>query len=357
MAKKAVKVLHRKFRSYSGPVIKGVGDPVPPPMGPRMLHHVDRAFWLTTMVETGGRFGAVMMADGTACTIGLDQHIAVYPKELANEDFNAADDQGTLWKLLRRLETVRSSPSYHQALEVLWGMFAEQGWYVAQDGVLRYASDRASLGLGTGKHAASAVAGDIVFGQHIRNTLTPSGGKVPKSGKEWELAKRWAKAFHALTSHPGGQAAQVEYGIEHLVKRTKRRRIKVPGSARWVDLEILGYGGREVTSLRVGDGDWSEELDLAMCVYQSHSVNAPSIANKMLARARNKAQGGAAVGNQARLAKWLIRFLGNSTYGRWDDDIKHGRYQRTRAAARASGLWTRSLFDGANAIMPRDLPG
>lgn len=358
MAKKAMKVTHRKFRSYSGPVIKGVGDPIPPPDEPRLLHHIDRAFWLTMMVESGGKPGAVMMADGTGCTIGLDQHIAVFPKELADEDFNAGDDQGTLWKLLRRLEAVRSSQSYHDTLEQLWGMFAEQGWYVAQDGTLRYTRARE---VGMGLAIKQVEAGDLVFGRHIRNTLTPREGKVPPSGQHWEQAKAWAKAFHALTSHPGGIAAQVEYGVEHLVKRSKRRRIKVPNTIgkgarknpfRWRGLEELGYGGHEITSLQVGD-DFPEEVDLAMCVYQSHSVNAPAIANKLLARAVAKHPGR----NHDKFARVLISLLGNSSFGRWDDDIEHGRYQRTRSAARASGLWSRSLFDGANAIMPRDLPG
>jgi hypothetical protein len=53
----------------------------------------------------------------------------------------------------------------------------------------------------------------------------------------------------------------------------------------------------------------------------------------------------------------LIRALGTSSYGRWSDDIPNGRYQRTRDAARKSDHWDLDLFDGSNALMPKDLPG
>jgi hypothetical protein len=56
-------------------------------------------------------------------------------------------------------------------------------------------------------------------------------------------------------------------------------------------------------------------------------------------------------------ARELILGLGNTKFGRWDDDIRHGRYQRTRRVAKESGLWPEELFVGADAIMPADLPG
>lgn len=343
-------VKYGKFRSYSGPIIRGT-DPMPSPSGSRADHHVDRAFWLTAMVESGGKIGAVMAADGTGMTIGLDQHIAVYPRELAHEDYNAKDDQGSLWKLLYRLETVRSSQSYHKAVDVLWDMLLKEGWFVAQDGVLRYLHDQEVT---VGPKTLEVDAGDVVFGAQIRDVFTPPGGKVPQKSDNWQRSKRWALAFHAITSHFGAEAAQISYGQEHLVKRTKRRRLKIDMGAgkkpRWGKLEKMGYDNREVSSLKLGD-TWSEDMDLALCVYQSHSVNAPSIANKCVVRARKKAS------TDAAFAKWLLRFLGNNSYGRWDSGIKHGRYQRTRSAARASGLWPKSLFDGPRAIMPRDLPG
>jgi hypothetical protein len=306
----------------------------PPPEGEATTSHVARAFWLTTKVETGAKFGSIVMYDGTAVTAGLDQHIAVYPRELANEDHNAKDDQGTFWKL----------PHYNVILGRVFDLLKKHGWYLAQDGVLRYLDS--DLVANQPVHA-----GDAVFGFHIRAELTPPGGAVPRMAGEWRSQSfEWAQAFHHLFSHEAGWKAQVEYGKEHLVKRTKRRRINVgtKKNPEWWKVLQAAYGGRELTALRAGV-ELSMEEDLALCVYQSNSVNAPAIANKALARSL-----------KGPLGHWperLIEYLGNSDYGRWDDDLPTGRYQRTRSAARASGLWPRAFFDGKNAIMPKDLPG
>lgn len=332
-----VKVLWRKYKRYSGPMIRGTTTFLPP-NGARKNHHVDRAFWLTTAVETGAKFGAVMAYDGTGMTAGLDQHVAVYPRELSKpDDGNALDDQGTLWKLLRRIETVRGGGLFREDLSQLWENLAKAGWYLAQDGVLRMLTD-----------------GSPVEGNRIRDQFTPIGGN-PNTPLRKDEAKHWALLFHYVFASSATFRAQVEYGKEHLVKRTKRRHLKmkgglVPNISAMVPVASL-YPV-ELTRLCVGDATipWTEEQDLAMCVYQAHSVNAPAIANKILMRSIGPKQYGADPGK-------LIRLLGNSKYGRWDDDIKHGRYQRTRSAARASGLWPKDLFDGKGAIMPKDLLG
>jgi hypothetical protein len=319
------KVLWRKFRNYSGPLIKGT-EPYTIP-DDRRDFHVDRAFWLTAKVETGAKFGSVMAYDGTGMTAGLDQHIAVFPRELAHEDNNPKDDQGSLWKLLRRMESVGGSPSYQACLKKLWDALARQDWYVAQDGYLRH----------LGRNALVRIKpGSLVHGQLIRDVLTPLGGNVERHGGK-DRAADWAKLFHAVFSHPDGFRAQAEFGKEHLVERAKKRHIK------WA------YKEREITALQPLK-NMPAEQDLAMCMYHCHSVNAPAIANKALKRARYADHGDVR-------PKKLIQLLGNSSFGRWDDDLKNGRYQRTRSAARASGLWPRSLFDGPNAIMPKDLPG
>jgi hypothetical protein len=296
------------------------------PLGTRKNFHVDRAFWLTCKVETGARFGSVQSYDGCGMTCGLDQHIAVYPKELADKDNNALDDQGTLWKLLRRIEMVDSNdPGFYGAVGHLWTCLDDENFYLAQDGVLRYAD-----------------SGDPVDGKTIREALTPNKG-CPTTKEHKTIASLWAKAFHAVFNHPDSWKAQIEYGKEHLVKRTKRRKIYLGSSS--VSPHVLAYSG-EITTLQVGD-EFSLEEDLALCMYQANSVNAPAIANRCLKRTR-------------RFSNWhtrLIKALGNNKYGRWDDDIPGGRYQRTRSAARASGLWPRSLFDGPKAIMPKNLPG
>jgi hypothetical protein len=321
------KVLWRKFRSYAGPMIKGT---VPYEVPELQHNHVERAFWLTAKVETGAMFGSVMAYDGTGMTAGLDQHVAVYPRELAGkDDGNALDDQGGLWKLLRRMEYVQGNPGYQSRLTGLWTAFENEGWYVAQDGVLRYALD---LRPGDGR------AGSPVFGREIRNVFTPMNGEVDGPYNR-EQAKKWIHWFHLVFSHPDGFRAQVEFGKEHLVKRTKRRGIE------WA------YNHQEITNLVVGRNIDIED-DLAMCMYHCHSVNAPAVANKALDAVHRR------VGNKTIIdARKLIRLLGTSSYGRWSDNLKTGRYQRTRSAARASGLWPKSLFDGKNALMPRDLPG
>jgi len=313
-------------------MIKGTEE-FAPPTGDRANYHVDRAFWLTAKVETGARFGSVMAYDGTGMTIGLDQHVAVYPKELSKpDDGNNLDDQGTLWKLLRRLELIPGErvSRFVQLRENLWNAFSATNWYLAQDGVLRLYD-----------------SGAPVNGHAIRDEFTPRRGK-PTTKFQKEEARYWALLFHDLLAHSASWKAQVEYGKEHLVKRTKRRRVNVYAND-WITVEA--FYPRDVTALRVSD--WSEEQDLAMCMYQSHSVNAPSVANNVLAKTFKHKD--ANPGDT--WARRLIRGLGTSKYGRWDDDIKYGRYQRTRSAARASGLWSRRLFDGKKAIMPKDLRG
>ena len=327
--------------------------------------HVKRAFWLTTKVETGAKYGAIMMADGTAMTAGLDQHIAVYPKELAKEDYNAKNDQGSLWQLLRRLGTVDDSADvtavggrrYGDCLQVIWDALKRNGYYLAQDGTLRY------LGLGQSlidRRWVDRKPGDLVFGSDIREMFTPGGGQVPKKDSAWAKAAWWASAFHELFAHPLAHRAQVDFGIEHLVHRTRQRRSWKYGTSRLASVQDIAYRV-DITATRTGPDMagpeyMGPEYDLAMCMYHSHSVNAPAIANRCLDRAL-KTCGIVSPPVRPIFAKQLIKLLGTSSYGRWDDDIKFGRYQRTRSAARMSGLWPRSLFDGPDAIMPKDLPG
>lgn len=288
-------------------------------------------------------FGAVVGYDGTGITAGLDQHIAVYPKELSAEDYNAENDQGGLWKLLRRLEVVDGTESYNKVIADLWTKLAEESWYIAQDGVLRYDSD--GMYVFTDGTEKMITAGDPVFGAHIRNVLSPVHGAVPCEGPDWEQAEEIASLIHNVMAHPDGFKAQVEFGKEHLVERTKVRRARVKKKTRWHKVVDAGYSGREVTSLKLGE-DWDEETDLALCVYQSHSVNAPTIANRYLLQAYLDTK------DRGNFPRKLIQLLGGSLYGRWSDDIRFGRYQRTWRAAMGSGLWSRNLFVGASAIMP-----
>ncbi|PNX50170.1 MAG: hypothetical protein BV456_07595 [Thermoplasmata archaeon M8B2D] len=90
-------------------------------------------------------------------------------------------------------------------------------------------------------------------------------------------------------------------------------------------------------------------VDLAMCILLSHSVNAPSVAYNLLCQSFNTKSE-----SSIHWAKKLIRLLGTSKYGRWDDDIKNGRYQRTRTYAQKSGFWPDFHFND-DGIMPKDI--
>lgn len=339
-----IKVSWQSYNKYSGPLIRS-NVLVPAPVGPRSLFHIDRAYWLTAKVETGGTFGTVMAYDGTGMTAGPDQHIAVYPTELANEDFNPEDDQGGLWQLVRRLETVGTSPTYLEALQTLQKNLLLANLYVGQDGKVRYKADAT---LPIAGRALTVRAGSTTHGAYLRDLLTPIGGKVPKVGPNWTQASNWALTFHKLFAHPDGYKAQLEFGKEHLVQRTKGR--KIPSGAGAATIEEVVYQ-QELTNISVGLNGFTPAVDLALCVFQSHSVNAPAIAITALKIAT---EGRRPLLN-ADFAKKLIAALGNNTYGLWNDNLPNGRYQRTRDIAMRSSLWSKELFEGPLAVMPKNV--
>lgn len=327
------------FKSYSGPsILDGV------PLGPPKGTHLDRAYWLTTKVETGAYLGRVMAYDGTCMTAGPDQHIAVFPRELIEEDFKAEDDQGSLWELLAALASVRgSNPSFDAAFGALMTELAGDGFVF--DVASKHVAYGASRRLVLAGRPVDVKAGDRAHGNVIRDTYTgPSAGKVPRTGGAWEKAKRWAGLWHLLTVHPAGHKAQLDFGMGHLLTRIRRRRL---GDLGTVENVLYGADGIHKANLHPA-------MDLAVCVYHAHSVNGPAPAQSALlaaAKARPPAQDPIAFGRQ------LVTRLGNNSFGRWDDDVEGGRYQRTRAHAKASGLWPEALFVGPDAVMPKDLPG
>lgn len=329
-----------QFRSYSGPSISdGVSIPTP------HNGHVGRAYWLTTKVETGGYFGRVMAYDGTCMTAGPDQHIAVFPRELVEEDWRAEDDQGSLWALLAHLRLLRGSrDGFDEVLDDLTDELASDGFTFDRVGFLAYAKDRS---VSVGKKVVQVKAGDRAHGNVIRETYTPNMGQVPKSGAGWEKAKRWALLWHQITVHPLGWKTQLDFGMGHLIERVQRRRIGDLGT-----VNALVYGKEGISSPRTNS--MPADLDLAMCVYHANSVNGPTPASAALGEA---ARAHLPSAEPSKFARVLIQKLGNNPFGRWDDDIRTGRYQRTRAHAMASGLWPARLFDGPEAIMPADLPG
>lgn len=104
--------------------------------------------------------------------------------------------------------------------------------------------------------------------------------------------------------------------------------------------------------------EMTPEFDLAMAMFWSNTVNAPGAALRKLCQAADmlgREYGDFSEERQVKFAKRLVNKLGNTTFGRWDDDIPGGRYQRTRRAA--TKVYPRRLFVGPQAIMPKDLVG
>jgi hypothetical protein len=325
-------IKHRKIGKYSGPVVIGT-TPYSVPTGERGESCIYRTHWLTAKVETGAKFGAIMMADGTAVTAGLDQFVLVYPKQVQKEDFNAVNNQGVLGKLLRRIELIGDQRLQETSVKPLWQRFKRSNLYVAQDGVLRYLN-ACKYQLGSIKFTVAT--GDIAHGAILQNTLTPYRGVVLQS--EWPIAKAWAEQFHKVFSDPATFRVQEEFGVERMIKNVRRRKLDSDLTA-----EHFFFGNTDITAATVDT--IGPELDLAFAVWYSNSVNAPGTAMTVLHQCAS---------TDKFSADRLIRALATSKYGRWHWSIENGRYQRTRLAAKSSGLWPQSLFDGPTAIMPKN---
>lgn len=312
-----------KFRNYAGFKISGTE----PMQKEGRDTHLLRASYLTAMVESGGKFGCVINYDGTAMTAGIHQAIAVYPAQLRHPDKNIANDQGPLWKLMYRL--------YNVDCCYFLELFDDIGWYLAPDHTVRYLSD-----------------GSYVDGFTIRKEFTGAeNGVAPLKGAMRHKAEKWIEEFHFLFSHPDTFGIQEDYGIEHFVKRANRANFRFCKSKELKKLTLSDTVYSDCNHITVAD--LPEELDLAMCMYWSHSVNAPGMALKKLCSVMYHWD----KGRRQTFARTLIKKLATSSFGRWHDDIKNGRYQRTRRFAKQSGFWPKALFEGKSAIMPKDFPG
>ena len=303
------KIRFRKIGKFSGPVIHGDVAIFDKDKAPDWLvaSHVGRAFWLTSMVESGGLGGTVMMADGTGVTASLDQVIAVYPRNLK--------EQGPLFKMLRRVDYTTPVSYYLD--------FGSEGWELGDDGVLRH-----------------RITGKAVDPKDIRNTFTPNDGVVAKSkhSQDWAQSCRWATHFWQLFRMHTTHDVQIKYGKEKIVKFAKRWRI---GDSRTETIENVIYDGEICNPEPFGSDD---RLDLAMAVFWNYQVNAPVMAVKKL-KAALKKKGVSDPG----FPDELIRQLRTSGYGRWGT----ARYDRTRKHGRK--LWPTILFNGTKnhpALMP-----
>lgn len=277
-----------KYKEYAGCKIAGT-TPVPRPTS---TLHMDRAFYLTALIEAP-TYGSVQSYDGAGMSGGPLHNIAVQPRNLA---------QGSLFELLRYIELNSNNPP---ELLDLWEAYNAQGWAVTQAAVLK-----------------NKKTGQPVTGVEIRNVFTPVNGNVPKQGPGWEIAKRWAVLHHRLFASPATFGAQKSYAINWLLRAQK-------------DIENGFYKGRDPRTLQ----DLSPEEDLAMAVYHCYSTNAPAPARDELVKTLGKETSGRG------FAMLLLNNLAANTFGNWEV-----RYTRTRNAALHSGLWPSSLFDGPTAI-------
>lgn len=331
--------LHRSYGDYSGPVTQGtaVYSPV------HIVGHLERAFYITSMVECCAKFGSIVGYDGTGVTAGLHQAILVYPKELADDDFQPKDDQGSLVELLSLIQATKYFPEKDE----LFAEFAKNSWEL-KNGAFYYTKQKMVKVKG---RDINCRPGTLVYGADLRDTVTPIGGKVPSSGPQWVQACDWQQLFHTVFSNSKTFDVQIKFGMDHNKKAVQNRKLE---------------NGQSIASFIYGNLDVSNmfhdctELDMAMTMWASHGVNAPAIAFKFLNQAITKTKFpgySSATGIQKNaLGKELIRLMGTSTYGRWNESEKNGRYQRTRQVMKSSGFWAAANFN-PGACMAPDLPG
>jgi len=298
-------VTWKKYKTWSGVKIAG-GKEFSLTAEQEKLH-MWRALWLTAQVEGGGKFGAVQSYDRAGISAGLEHKIAIYPKPMK---------QGSIWKLLREIEL--HAPC--KPLNDLWDALAQKKMFVAQDGSLR--------NFNTGR---------LIPAADIRDMLAPPGGKVPRSGPNWEEAKRWALLFFNLFSNERTHEVQVNSAIHSLVAGNGRNETAAYKVSVGIDHPTVARFGENI----------SNEHDLAWCVYHCYSVNAPGKGRQRLRASRPD--------GTSAWPKRLIKTLGKTNYGRWHDTFDGGnRYDRTRKYAMRSGMWPEELFAGPNAIMPKN---
>jgi len=300
-------VLHRVFRDHAGCLVRGT-VPITAPSDP--TNHMSCAAFLTSRLEAP-TFGLVQSYDGAGISGGLLHNIAVMPRSL---------EQGSLWTLVRRiLDDGPATPSRTALVQAL----ADMGWEISVDGKVRDAR------------------GQVVGGRVLRNWIAPPEGVVPKTGPNWEQAAKVALLFHNLLADPTSFRAQERYSIEWLCAGNKA-----------AELDVYSKYTRYVVDSAVGIpvAQLPPAIHTAMCVYHSFSVNGPAPAAQALATAKRRM-----TEDPSLFAKFLIRLLGTSDFGKWHDE--HGtsppsnRYDSTRIAVGKYPQW----FPMGAELMPRDL--
>jgi hypothetical protein len=308
-----MKITHASYHGWSGGAARGgpaFKDPV------STARHADRAVWLTGQLEAPS-WGVVQNYDGAAMSGGILNNIAVSPRD---------NSQGSCFALLRRIrDSMRPGDGAAfttQSVQDLFAAFDQQGWTITEDNVLRTKAD-----------------GRLVPGVVIRNVFSPPNGHVPGEGPAWEQTKKWLTLFFNVFADPVTYSAQSSYAISWLVAGGKKEELAV--YQHYVDPHLDTWIGLQSTAM-------DPHLELAMCVYHSFSVNAPSEALLCLRHVP-------AALPVREFARTLVQLLGTRNYGAWHDNPQNtgNRYDRTRSAVwRRTDLWA---TDVAHDVMPENL--
>jgi hypothetical protein len=307
-------VLWRQYKDYSGCLIRGTAPIVPQDPS----KHSSCAAWLTSEAE-GPSYGYVQSYDGAGISAGLLHNVLVLPKDLA---------QGDLGALVRRmLDTLDHNPAAGPSslAASVREEIGRQNWTLAPDGKFRREN------------------GQLVSGADLRNWAAPPSGRVPRSGANWEQAKKVALLFHLLFADERTWRIQEDFAIAWLARGNRTAELEVYRRfSGQHDLDsFVALPMKAIPS----------EVHLAMCVYHSFSVNSPKVAAECLARAWAAE---ASQVDHVRFAKHLVRELGTRGRDAWHDEPGDGsnRYDRTRLA-----VWGHTEFfpGDVHEIMPRDL--
>lgn len=317
------------FNKYSGLKIKGET-----PIELESTLHLDLASYITTQIESGGVYGTVMNYDGTGMTAGSHQAIAVFPRNASD----GIESQGPLWKLLSRMMALDPTPL--ALVDIIDEMY-DANLVLGEDGKVRYQK--------TGAYAA---------GESLQDFFGTPGGVLVERGADRKRAEIMISLFHDLFSCPSTFKLQERYGLEHFVKASERSKLrfsKVPRT-RGLTIQEMIYDPMVEQHVSLVDSEFmSPELNLAMCMFWSYYVNAPGMALKKLCQAIDAVDRRTSTWEED-LPRMIVRKLGTSSYGRWDDDIDNGRYQRTRSETLKLDIFPKELFHKSG-IMPKDFPG
>lgn len=292
------------YKSWAGFMLKG-GIPWNA-ASIKKSSHLEKAAWLTSAVEVGATFGTVQSYDGAGMSAGLEHKIAVLPK---------TKQQGSLWPFLVKIEEALE-PNLPRSIVALFSEFEKVGWFLDPRGILR------------DKHT-----GKIISGEEIRNEFSPPGGVVPESGPLHDKALRWIELFSAAFSEPatfGIQIKQAKLGLLNFHKDLESKVYEKYSSIDDASVAVVGF-------------NISRELDLAMCIYHSYSVNAPTKARQVLKEVLERNL------SEVDFSKAIVRELGKNTFANWKQ-----RYSRTWTAAKNSNLFDNDLFQ-ENSVAPATL--